>query len=256
MTGRHIHPTTLRNLERVFTLPGLPLVSKFEDAEPTTTILVRGPAGAGKSSLAFSLARDLALSGQGVALYLTTEAFPADVVHKAELFGVGWDQVFLWEAQDRATPGAVCVRHLAVEAPELEEDARTTQERSALALGAVLRLMTQWAGPVPLRAVVIDAFGLPEPHSNAEAYPLRSATLTCIQALETHGISSVLVEETAPDVQSALPFVVDVVFELSFDESPVRGTYRQIRAIKSRFSAADPDWRPIGWECGRPAVRP
>lgn len=250
-----IHPTTLRNLERVFTPPGLPLVSKFEGAEPTTTVLIRGPAGAGKSSLAFAVARDLALSGQGAVLYLTTEAFPAEVVHKAELFGVSQDQVFLWAAQDRATSGAVCVQHLAVEVSELEEDALTTQERSALALGAVQSLLTRWAGPVPVRAVVIDGFGLPEPTST-EAYALRTAALTCIQALEIRGVSSVLVEEIMPGLQSALPFVVDVVFELSFNERQPENTYRQLRAIKSRFSAADPDWRPIGWECGRPAVHP
>lgn len=87
--------------------------------------------------------------------------------------------------------------------------------------------------------------------------PTRSDTAAFLQALETRGISTVIVEESAPKQVSWLPFVVDLVFELQFNiTEDTRKLVRQLVCRKSRYTPAfagpheydlDEDFVPSVW---------
>ncbi|EYF08564.1 hypothetical protein [Chondromyces apiculatus] len=262
-------------LAHVFQPPGLPLVARKPDQPATTSVLVRGGAGTGKTTLAVSVAHAIARAQGGLALYLTTEVDPSEVTHAAITLALGdgvstpWSSASSASSANGATasplpPGALRTAHLP--ATQAGERVDTTSERKHAAIRAVRELLaaraegTRGAAPpgLPVRAVVIDAFGLPDPAGEDTDLTLRTALLSLVQSLEPQGISTVIVEETTPATPSALPFLTDVVFQLDLAPDPDTGELlRRLSCLKSRYKASFPGPHDQGLDgSGRPTVWP
>lgn len=253
----------VERLDAVFVPPGLPLVDKGEGNGGTTSILVRGTAGSGKTTLALSLATAIAKHHAGVVLFLTTEFSPAEVLFKAQVLGIPDERVGAWrhrgDDERLSAPGAVLVESLQARAPE--EASNPGETRSLAALSQLYDLLhpevqgtaaarqsnpdTTMAGDATLcralprvRAVVLDALTFPGESRDTAA--TREQLLTLVQALEHEGISSVIVEEAGTGDSGWLSFVVDIVFELCFHEEPDTGELRRkLVCRKSRYSFFD-----------------
>ncbi len=109
--------------------------------------------------------------------------------------------------------------------------------------------------PLPVRAVVIDALTLPEAGESEGA--LRADLVAFVQALENEGVSVVLVEELAAVAAAWSAFVVDVVFDLSFQPDPeTRDLRRKLTVTKCRYALSIPGPHDYGMEGSVPAVWP
>lgn len=203
----------IEGLGSLFVGGGLPLIPKADEIPPTTSILVRGGAGVGKTTLAVALARGIARKMEGAVLYVTTEIFPTEIRYKARWLGLAETDVLPWDQRAQAREGAFVVRHLALEVNE--EQASSVEARSEAALDVAWRLVEQYGREqmeLPVRVVVIDAFGLPERTSGR--HELRTPVLQWMQALELRGISPILIEEMAAGADDALTFLTDIVLEI------------------------------------------
>lgn len=245
----------VKHLEYLFSPQGLPLPLKGETEQGTTSILVRGGPGAGKTTLALALAHGIARYGGGLVLYLTTEFSPVEIAFKATLIGLAEEAVDAWPGSEGSRAGDVVVEHLT----ELRhgKPVLSSAERRRSSIDAVWGLLhpendgTQ-KPPLPVRAVVIDA--LPEPGENEGA--LRADLVAFVQALENEGRSVVLVEELTQGMSASSAFVVDVVFELAvLLDAETRGLKRKLTLWKSRYAVSDPGPHDYGLEQGVPALR-
>lgn len=253
----------VRHLEWLFSPPGLPLVAKVgDDVRPTTAILVRGGAGTGKTTLAVALAHAIARENQGIVLYLSTEAVTRELAYKLRQLGLEGVRELAWQRRSEGEPGSFVARHLGLldedSQAEDEDLAETSEGRSERALRAVWALLEEHRASgdhPPIRAVIIDAFGIPE--RAGEGRSLRTPSITWIQALENRGITPILIEEAVPGSEDALRFVVDLVFELGFEADPdSRKLHRTLAVPKSRYVVAEIGPHDYGLEEGRPAVWP
>lgn len=96
---------------------------------------------------------------------------------------------------------------------------------------------------------------MPEPGDNDGAQ--RADLVAFVQARENEGVSVVLVEELAPGAAAWSSFVVDVVFELSFQPDPeTQDLRRKLTLSKCRYALSIPGPHDYGLEGGRPAVWP
>jgi KaiC/GvpD/RAD55 family RecA-like ATPase len=237
------------HLEHVFAPPGLPLVDKG-GGEATTTILVRGRAGTGKTMLAIALAAAIARDRGGIVLHLTTEFSPAEVAFKVELLAIPGGVAP--RPDGLGGPGGVVVRHLAL--TDGIEGATTSQDVKRLTIDAVWEAVHPKDPPRwPFRVVVIDAFSLPD--RGEDQAVLRADLLTFLQALEKDGVSTIIVEEAGVSATDTLPFLVDVAFEPRFTEDRETGELRrELVCWKSRYARAHPGPHPYGLEGARPAA--
>lgn len=245
----------IRNLEHIFTPPGLPLATKSKGTATTTSILVRGGAGTGKTTLAVALGQAIAQREGGRVLYLTTEFSQTELRYKARTLGLSADMVAAWSERAAAPPGAVLVEHLALSPGG--EGPLTNAARKAGAIEALWALLHPEGGArdVQIGAVVIDAFTLPEPLADEKM--LRSDLVAFVQALEGEGITTLVVEEATEEQSSWLPFVVDLVFELEWVADPDSGElHRKLRCPKSRYAQALAGPHDYGLDMGVPAVWP
>ena len=256
MKGAALQDLAIRHIEHLFVPRGLPLVSKGNEIPPTTSILVRGGAGAGKTTLAMALGQGIARAGGGVLLYLSTEFSQAELLYKAQVLRLPGAAVLPWDERGTAKPGDVVTEHLALRVPD--EEPLTSAERKSSAIEVAWELLhpsSPEISNVPVRAVVIDAFTLPE--ADDKDPHLRSDFVAFVQSLERDGISTVLVEESLPGISGWLPFVVDLVFELEWLAEPDTGTLRRrLRCPKSRYARAIAGPHYYGLEDGVPAVWP
>ncbi len=255
MTGTGLTDLPVRNLEHLFTPPGLPLVSKSDGAAATTSILIRGGAGTGKTTLGAALGQAIARRESGVVLYLTTEFSQTELLYKAKLLGLAEDMVFRWKDRAAAPPGAIVTEHLAL--TPAGQGPLTSLERKAGSIEALWDLLHPESGPldITVRAVVIDAFTLPD--ATVEEKTLRSDLVAFVQALEGEGISTVIVEEATEERTSWLPFVVDLVFEIAWVADPDSADlHRKLRCSKSRYAQALAGPHDYGLDMGVPAVWP
>lgn len=247
MSDRLLRELPVRNLEWVFHPPGLPLPDRGH-SKPTTSVLVRGPAGTGKTSLALGVAAGIAKALGGRIYYLSTEIAPTDVRFKLEQIGLPRDC-----AAGRAGVAGhtqVVVEHLLRVAEPTEDGGWRTDAALRHVEGVVVDREVD-----NLSVVVVDAFSL---LGETEAKSsLRLELAAFIQACDTQGISVVLVEEAPGTTAAFLPFVVDVVFELGWGEDPdTHARYRQLAVTKSRFAHAANGPHDFGIERGRLAVWP
>jgi len=243
---RRIVKLSIENLELIFTPPGLPVIDKGASS-PTTSIAILGDAGAGKTTLAVALAHAIAADASGLALYVTTEIAPIEVKYKVSLLGVG-ARVLAWDDRAAAQAGDIIGQHVLL-LEGADGDRSLIQRR---ALEAAWRLVDTTATEPPIRCVVIDAFPLPESsHSLA-----RADIVTLIQALEGRGVSVLVVQEVV-DVMDFVPFVADVVFQLTFDEDvDTRERVRRLSCSKSRYAHALMGPHDTGVDRGRMMVWP
>lgn len=240
-------------LSHVFTPPGMPLVEKSVGVPPTTSVLVRGAAGTGKSTLALAVAHAIARASNGMVLYLVTEASLSDVAYKAELLALPAPVAF--SPDTTYEPGAIGVTHLVLEHEEAAGESTAAVQRRAL--DTIEELLEKRSPTVtaPVRAIVIDGFGLPE--ANDGQGPTRSDLIGFIQGLEDQGISPVLIEETGDAHSPLLTFAVDVVFAIAFDRNADTGELmRQLVVSKSRYSDSSPGPHDAVLADGKPALWP
>jgi KaiC/GvpD/RAD55 family RecA-like ATPase len=247
---RHLRELTIKRLEHIFDPPGLPLVAKSSPDLYTTSILVRGGPGTGKTTLALALGQAIAADGGGALVYLTTEFSPAEIRFKADLLRLDERGIPLWawsgsrSKAPQATVGAVFVHHISPPATSEDPDVQAFEASSAgkkqVILEAAWQLLDIGEGQtrpsiagIPVRAVVIDAFILPD--YGGDDAEVRTDLVAFIQALETLGVTPVLVEEVAPDSPSWFPFIVDLVFLLSHQKSAEREWERTLTCPKSRY---------------------
>jgi KaiC/GvpD/RAD55 family RecA-like ATPase len=260
---------TVRRLEHIFHVPGLPLVAKSDPERHTTSILVRGGPGTGKTTLALALGQAIAADGGGALVYLTTEFSPAEIRFKAELLRFDEQDVKIWAwdgvtrtATIDAPTGTVFVHHVSPPEPseelEAEEMEVTSGSKKQFILESAWRLLGDGLLPViagvPVRALVIDAFILPD--YGSDDAEVRSDLVAFIQALETLGVTPVLVEEVAPDSPSWFPFIVDLVFHLAHTKSAEGEWMRTMSCTKSRYGLVSAGPHTYSLSDGRPALFP
>lgn len=246
----------IAGLEYVFKPPGLPLISKTSDETPSTSILVRGGPGTGKTTLATALVHAIAREHGGTALYMTTEFVPIEIKYKAKLLGLS-ARVVDWRDDIELLPGAIRVEHLL--RVRRDDEMISSAERKLATLEAVWDLLDPARaspGPaLPVRAVAIDAFGLPD--ADSEESGLRNSLLALVQTLEGMGISVVIVEEVGEGASHWLPFVTDIVLELGLDQDPDTGELiRKLTCPKSRYALSLPGPHDYGLEDGKPRLWP
>lgn len=255
MKGVTLRDLPVRHLEYIFVPPGLPVVSKGQSTSDTTSVLIRGGAGAGKTTLAVALGQGIARAAGGILLYLTTEFSQAELLYKARFLELGENVVLPWSERHLAQPGAIVTEHLALRMPEQGPLTSAARKESAIEVAWDLLRGDAEPMPVPVRAVVIDAFTLPD--EEGEEPTLRSYLVAFLQGLEKNGISTVLVEESVEGTTSWLPFVVDIVFELEWAAHPDTGALgRRLRCSKSRYARAIAGPHEYGLEGGVPGVWP
>lgn len=233
---RRLTDLYVRQLEYLFSPPGMPLVHKGGPAgAPTTTILVRGEAGAGKTTLGLALAHSIARAGKGALLVLSTETSPVEYEFKARLLGLHRPRVLPWGAREKSRRGALLVQHVALARGPGDEAA---EDEPPIVVDIAWEMLQAYASEeheTPITAVLIDGILLTDEGS----LPPRSETAAFLQALEARGVSVVLVEESSPQQSSWLPFVVDLVFELRFELDPeLHKLVRHLVCYKSRYSTA------------------
>jgi KaiC/GvpD/RAD55 family RecA-like ATPase len=243
-TLRSIVDLPLRGLASVLPPEGIALVDKGAD-QPTTCIAVLGDAGGGKTTAATAIAHAVARDLSGVVLYITTELFSTELVHKLAFLGLEQARVLRGEAAEQARAGDFVSQHLALLGEAI--GAEGIEQR---ALEAALELaLTPIAGDLRVRCVVIDAF---PPSSSGAERSGREAIVGLIQALEGRGISVVIVDEGGA-LGGYLPYVADIVIELRLERGSAGGApRRKLSCLKSRYGGSLPDPRDLGIDSGRP----
>ena len=253
MTDVNVQDFPISNLEYVFTPPGLPLIDKTSDTAPTTSILIRGGAGTGKTTLGVALAHAISKANGGVTLHLTTEFAATELAYKVDALDLPEGALQPWSAALESSdaglpPGTIFAQHLLMtDAGADHERLKTVGRRKLATIDAAWELLAREPGrpsaelphAPPVRAVVIDAFGLPEVED--EDKELRTKLLELIQAFELLGITTIVIEEASVRSEAWLPFVVDIVFELELATDIDTGDLlRKLRCTKSRYGRALP----------------
>jgi tetratricopeptide (TPR) repeat protein/KaiC/GvpD/RAD55 family RecA-like ATPase len=255
MASSRVTEFAFRGLPYVFTPAGLPLVEKSAGAAPSTSVLVRGAAGTGKSTLALALADGIARFSKGIVLYLVTEAALSDVQFKAEVLKLE-SAVRPFDEHASYKTGTIVVSHLIIERPESVNDSTEALQRHAVETAD--RILTQLrdrqdkAG-APIRALVIDGLGFPEIRPGE---PLtRRDLIAFLQTVEAQGVSPILVEETGAGSSDLFTFVVDVVLALALAPNPDSGAlHRQLIVSKSRYSDSSAGPHDAVLDAGTPAL--
>jgi KaiC/GvpD/RAD55 family RecA-like ATPase len=228
-------------LAGLFYPAGLRLVEKSAGALPTTSVLVRGAAGTGKSTLSLAIAQALAKASHGIALYVSTETSLADPIDKASVLGLDETSIIPYAAEKPLPEGAVALAHLVVQREEALE--ANPSRLAKLAVEYTYDLVSARCADAPVRAVVIDSFELPE----GDAALSRSDLAAFVQGMESLGVSPVFVEEVGATTSERLTFVVDLVFQLALGarklggaadpQNPLRKT---LTVLKSRYAHINP----------------
>ena len=238
MTADRVTDFPIRFFEYLFDPVGLPLVQKTPDAPPTTTMLIRGPAGVGKTTYALGLAHAIAKHNQGAVLYILGESSPTELDRKLEILGLA-DQSVVPAGAPFST-GDVVFAHALLEA-----------ETAPVSLLDVIKVA--WSqlkraddGSCPIRACVLDPVMIwPEEAADAA---LRGEVAAFLQAAEVAGVSSVLVEEVYAGGPDWLPFAADNVLEMAWTRFPegVGPLDRTLAYTKCRYGLATPGPHGLG----------
>ena len=247
MIARRVTSFAIPGLSAVFVPDGLPLLEKFTGTSPTTSVLVRGEAGTGKTFLALAIAHTIARELGGYVYFLSLEALPKDAKYKASVLKIAHKAIStLGQSESEPTShsaGDLVLSHLSW-LSKTDISAIGDRERAAFDVVSDAVLSTNASG-VPMRALVIDGFAT---HESAEDPKIpRTDLANLLAVLESKGISPIIVEEATPESDKHLMFLVDCVFETRQKEfapgwptHPVPFISQQLIVRKSRYSANNP----------------
>lgn len=255
MSDRRVTEPKIHHLEWLFTPMGFVVPKRIADAAPTTSVLVRGGAGTGKTTLALGIAATLAEAADERIYYLSTEIAGTDIRFKLPHIGLAPQDAGPLRGDERRPK--VLTEHILQARPEpLDEPGQKTLAALERIQNLVLDHEIQG-----LRVVIIDAFSLvgetDAVKGDRSPSKLRARLVETIQAFDMLGVSVVLVEEAPVVGADWASFVVDYVFELGWGEDPdTRMRYRQLSVPKSRFVPAAYGPHDYGLEEGRVAVWP
>ena len=249
-----IQQLPIQNLGRLFSPAGVPLVRKSRNNPPTTSILIQGVAGSGKTTLALALAQAIAVESNGTALYLMTEVLAAELRYKADSLALSQTRLMNWSSRSKAAAADVLVESLVSRLGD--SDVLEQEERKSSAIETVWNYLMEAEGEEPpVRVAVIDAFSLPQ--EAPEKGLLRTELLAFVQGVEESGTSVILVEEEGDDSPGWLPFVVDIVFRLSFEPNPDTGIFaRKLACSKCRYTLSSYGPHDYGMDNRKPSVWP
>ncbi|MEO5726933.1 MAG: tetratricopeptide repeat protein, partial [Byssovorax sp.] len=191
----------------------------------------------------------------------TTEFVATELTYKAKALGLPATSVASWQSRKEHDIGTLLAEHLLRTTAGAE--VKTVAQRKRASIDAIWELLAHGkdepsaemqVGP-PVRAVVIDAFGLPEIEHDDD--DLRNELLGLVQTLELAGITTILIEEAGTRGEAWLPFIVDLVFELELWPDPDTGELsRRLKCPKNRYGRAIPGPHDYGMDHGSPSVWP
>jgi len=216
---------------------GIPAVRRADELLPSTTLLVRGPPGSGKSvfgtQLAGALAREL---GCDVA-YGCVEILPHELRAQHASFGRAGERVVMppFPRQEPPKKGECRIFTAVLDLGE----AGTERENFG---GAVIELLdaVKQSGGEP-RVLVIDS--LSDGYGLGASVPRKLADELCKMGAE-RGMLVILLEETLDGRPSSWSFATDIVFGLETqteDQAPDMPAPfdRRIAVMKNRFAPSD-----------------
>jgi KaiC/GvpD/RAD55 family RecA-like ATPase len=216
---------------------GLPIVDRGA-GRPNSVVLIRGPAGAGKTLFAARVAWSLARQSSANILWACVEILPAEV--RAQLEGLtdaGLPSVYansLYSSDPAAVAPAIIAESL-----EIDDGAAPTAKVDLAERLLKLLHQLQHRQIATPTVIVVDSLAVGY-HIGADI-DRRIADGLCKMA-HARGISLVLVEESDLREQSLWTFAVDAVFELDRRPKPrERGVSfsREIVIAKNRFGFAN-----------------
>ncbi|MFT3708608.1 MAG: ATPase domain-containing protein [Archangium sp.] len=227
---------------------GIPLTKKGDgEAPPSTSVLVRGGPGVGKTTLSVGIAHGIAKALGAPVLYLGTEFVPSEIKFKGSVLKLG--KVLSWSQHSEAKAGAIVVQHLALASASGSQSQAPIKED---AIEAAWRLSVD--SDHKFGAIIIDAFISSEEGETNKG--LRAKTLALVQALESKGVTPVLVQEQSDNL-NWLAFVVDVVVGLTFAADGDTGELqRKLTLSKSRYAMSHAGPHDYGLDSGVPSVWP
>jgi KaiC/GvpD/RAD55 family RecA-like ATPase len=216
---------------------GIPAVRRADDLLPSTTLLVRGPPGSGKSvfgtQLAGALAREL---GCDVA-YGCVEILPHELREQHASFGRAGERVIMppFPRQELPKKGECRIFAAVLDLGE----AGTERSNFGSAVIEFLDAVKRSAGEP--RVMVIDS--LSDGYGLGASVPRKLADELCKVAAE-RGMFLVLLEETIDGRPSSWSFATDIVFGLETqteDQAPDMPAPfdRRVAVMKNRFAPSD-----------------
>lgn len=195
-----------------------------------SSLLLVGPAGAGKTLLALNLAIHLARQLDGDIAYACIEILPAEL--EAQLAGQRPDLIDV-RVRHRNTQNATSASGITLDVGLLEMGDDPDSFGDALqAFWEDLR--AREARP---KVLVIDS--LIDGYGIGRGVSRRLADAVCKIAARWN-VALILLEERAPQEPSPWPFAVDTVLDLSPQADDVGTSERSMRVRKHRFGASDP----------------
>jgi KaiC/GvpD/RAD55 family RecA-like ATPase len=211
---------------------GVRLVPRLQGTEPSATMLVRGGAGAGKSSLAFQTATSLASTRGGDVAYGCVELLPTELLAQRQ---------WIWGAagQSEGPPAASALFQQPPFAPDdrpgVHVFASLLDAEDRDAFGASVEELiaaARQAGGNP-KVLVIDSvsagYGLSSPRLFVDAV---------VKLAAREGLALLVLEEGNVGAQSDWDYAVDIVIELDHIDRTEVGAQleRKLWVLKNRFA--------------------
>ena len=215
---------------------GIRLLQRVDGAAESATLLIRGPAGSGKTILGTQLAASIARKLRTDVAYGCVELLPVELRAQHESIrstAIKEEVIPLGKGTDAAEPDASFVRIYA----GLLDIGETGQavEHLGASLEALLHAAESRAGR-PVRVIVVDSlsdgYGL-----GASAPRLLADGISKLAAAS--GLVVILIEESSDVRPSVWSFAVDTVLELGLAEENGR-FQRRLRVPKNRLGPSFP----------------
>ncbi|MFO0599582.1 MAG: ATPase domain-containing protein [Myxococcaceae bacterium] len=240
---RRVESFPIHGFEELFSPRGMPLVVKGSSSRPTTSVLIRGGPGTGKTTLGLGIAHGIAATISAPVLYVGTEFVSTEVAFKLKALELPPPSLPSNPPQKAST----FVEHLLNEDADFEPKSTTDRRRSTV--DRVWELSETTGNRCS--AIVLDALIAPDKQGDESTF--RDEMLGLIQALESKGVSIVIIQEDSSESEW-LSFLVDVVINITFGPTHQGPLIRKLLLPKSRFANSHIGPHDYGLDAGRPAV--